>query len=291
MRVLLPLLAGAMLAAQSQPPANLRALIDQLERGGRQPAPTDLQMLSRAFQAELGAAQELTPEQRVLLARTYQYLAGAQAAGRTNPGLGMAAAAAWQDVARALDRPAGPLDRDAALLGYRNAYVLYSRYGSGGMDLGPVAGRIRGLGGQLPLWISTGGGPNPPPEPATWGGLPLETRAPASRPSLAEMPPFPEMDTSGFSPADREAYVALGERYSAVSASAYTALVSTESIRASLEGRGLVLNPDAEQNLARMKMAMDAARRSIEARRWRDAHGSLDAAAEHARRLLALGGR
>lgn len=289
MRALLLLLCGSL--AWGQEPANLRALIDQLERGGRQPAVADLQRLSQAFRQEMGSVNELNPEQRLLVGRTYQYLAAAQAAGHGNPGLGVAAAAAWQDVAGALDRPAGPLDRDAALLGYRNAFVLYSRYGAGGMDLSPVAGRIRGLGGQLPLWISTGAGPNPPPEPAHWGGLPLEARAPASRPSLAELPPFPDIDTAALPPADREAYIALGERYTAVSASAYTALVSTESIRASLEGRGLVLNPDAEQNLARMKLAMDGARRAVQTRRWREAHVSLDAAAEHARRLLALAGR
>lgn len=289
MHRLLLFLCGTLL--WSQTPGDLRALIEQLERGGRQPAAADLQRLSHAFRSEMGGARDLTPEQRLLIGRTYQYLAAAQSAGHTNPGLGMAAASAWQDVAGALDRPTGPLDRNAALLGYRNAYVLYSRYGAGGADLGMLGGRIRGLGGQLPLWISTGGGPNPPPEPAHWGGLPLETRAPTSRPSLAELPPFPEMDPAKLTPADRDAYVALGERYTAVSASAYTAMVSTESIRASLEGRGLVLNPDAEQNLARMKLAMDGARRSIETKRWREAHTSLDAAAEHARRLLALAGR
>ncbi len=268
------------------------ALLDRLEGRQGQVAAADIGALTRALQAELGGGGPIGPQHRLLIGRTSNYLAQLQSNPELDPSVGIAAAGAWQRMAMALDAPESGVaaDPSGALLGYRNAYLLYSRYGGRRPELGYLGGRINSLGGSVPGWISIGSAQQDPSK-NEWGGMPLRPSTNAPSGPLAQMPPFPKLDPLSLSPDAAKQYRVIEERYTSVAASVYTARSSTEAIRLSVQGRGLALHPDTEQVLVRMDLSMNSALRAIEAQRWDDARQHLDAAAEYASRLLKIGGR
>ncbi len=268
-------------------------LLDRLESRRGQVAAADIGALTRALQADLGGGGPIGPQHRLLIGRTSNYLAQLQSSPELDPSVGIAAAGAWQRMAMALDAPESGIaaDPSGALLGYRNAYLLYSRYGGRRSELGYLGGRINSLGGSVPGWISIGAAPQQDQSQHEWGGMPLRPSTNAPSGPLAQMPPFPKVDPLALSPDAAKQYRILEERYTSVAASVYTARSSTEAIRLSVQGRGLALHPDTEQVLVRMDLSMNSALKAIEAQRWDDARQHLDAAAEYASRLLKLGGR
>ncbi len=269
------------------------ALLDRLEGRHGQVAAADIGALTRALQSELGGGGPIGPQHRLLIGRTSNYLAQLQSSPELDPSVGIAAAGAWQRMAMALDAPeSGPAaDPSGALLGYRNAYLLYSRYGGRRPELGYLGGRINSLGGSMPGWISIGAAQRQDQSQNEWGGMPLRPSTNAPSGPLAQMPPFPKVDPLELSPDAAKQYRVIEERYTSVAASVYTARASTEAIRLSVQGRGLALHPDSEQVLVRMDLSMNSALKAVEAQRWDDARQHLDAAAEFASRLLKLGGR
>jgi hypothetical protein len=273
--------------------ASTSSMLDRLEGRQSRANAGEIAALSRALQADLGGGATMGPQQRVLIGRASNYLASVQADPNLDPSVGLAAAGAWQRMGMAQDSSgAGPAaDANGALLGYRNAYLLYSRYGGQGGDLGYLGGRIRALGGSVPGWISVGSYPQESQSSQEWGGMPL--RPPNNAPSgpLAQLPPFPKVDQQSLSPEGAKQYRILEERYTSVAASVYTARSSTEAIRLSVQSRGLAIHPETEQMLVRMDLSMNGALRAIESQRWDEARQQLDAAAEYASRLLKIGGR
>lgn len=274
-------------------PQSASSLLDRFEARQGQVAAADIGSLTRALQAELGQGSQIGPNHRLLIGRASNFLTGVQANPQLDPSVGIAAAGAWERMAMALDSPESgrAADPSGALLGYRNAYLLYSRYGGQGGDMGFLGGRIRALGGQLPGWISIGVQPQESQSQHEWGGMPLRPSTNAPSGPLAQMPPFPKVDALALSPESAKIYRTLEERYTSVAASVYTARSSTEAIRLSVQGRGLALHPDTEQMLVRMDLSMNMALRAIESQRWDDGRQHLDAAAEYASRLLKIGGR
>jgi hypothetical protein len=270
------------------------SVLDRLETRQGPVAAADIGVLSRALQADLGGGGSIGPQHRLLIGRTSNYLSQLQTRPDLDPTVGLAAASAWQRMAMAMDAPDGAMaaDPSGALLGYRNAYLLYSRYGSQSGQLGYLGGRIRALGGSMPGWISIG--VNPQQESRSqneWGGMPLRPAANAPSGPLAQLPPFPKLDAASLPPEAARQYRLIEERYTSVAASVYTARSSTEAIRLSVQGRGLALHPETEQMLVRMDLSMNLALKAIEAQRWDDGRGHLDAAAEYASRLLKIAGR
>lgn len=269
------------------------SLLDRFETRHGQVAAADIGALTRALQTELGQGSQINPQHRLLIGRASNFLTGIQADPQLDPSVGLAAAGAWQRMAMSLDAADGGVaaDPSGALLGYRNAYLLYSRYGGQGGDMGFLGGRIRALGGSMPGWINIGVQPQQSQSQNEWGGMPLRPSTNAPSGPLAQMPPFPKVDPLALPPDSAKIYRALEERYTSVAASVYTARSSTEAIRLSVQGRGLALHPDTEQMLVRMDLSMNMALKAIESQRWDDAGKHLDAAAEYASRLLKIGGR
>jgi|GEM_PF-6667221 len=292
MRTLLALILFAVPGLAQE--GSAAAVLDRLEARRGEVAASDIGSLTRALQADLGSGGSINPRHRLLIGRTSNFLSQLQARPDLDPAVGLAAASAWQRMAMAIDAPDGGMAADppGALLGYRNAYMLYSRYGAQSGQLGYLGGRIRALGGSMPGWISIGA--NPPTESPTlneWGGMPLRPAPNAPAGPLAQLPPFPKLDASMLSPEAAKQYRLIEERYTGVAASVYTARTSTEAIRLSVQGRGLALHPDTEQMLVRMDLSMNMALRAIEAQRFDEGRGHLDAAAEYAARLLKIAGR
>ncbi len=288
--ILIVCLIAVTCSAQSPSAAGL---LDRLEGRRGRVAATDIGALTRALQTELGGGGPIGPQHRLLIGRTSNYLAQLQSGPGLDPSVGIAAAGAWQRMAMALDAPESGMaaDPSGALLGYRNAYLLYSRYGASRPELGYLGGRINSLGGSVPGWISIGASPQQDQSQNEWGGMPLRPSTNAPSGPLAQLPPFPKLDPLALSPDAAKQYRIFEERYTSLAASVYTARSSTEAIRLSVQGRGLALHPDTEQVLVRMDLSMNSALKAIEAQRWDDARQSLDAAAEYASRLLKLGGR
>ncbi|HNY39730.1 MAG TPA: hypothetical protein PKJ41_05025 [Bryobacteraceae bacterium] len=269
-------------------------ILDRLEARPTQVAAADIGVLTRALQTDLGGGGTIGPQHRLLIGRTSNYLSQLQTRNDLDPSVGIAAAGAWQRLAMAMDAPDGGVaaDSSGALLGYRNAYLLYSRYGAQSGQLGYLGGRIRALGGSMPGWISIGVNPQQESQSQNeWGGMPLRPSANAPSGPLAQLPPFPKLDASTLPPESAKQYRLIEERYTSVAASVYTARSSTEAIRLSVQSRGLALHPDTEQMLVRMDISMNMALKSIEALRFDEGRGHLDAAAEYASRLLKIAGR
>lgn len=284
------LFAASGLAQQS----SAAGVLDRLESRQGQVAASDIGLLTRALQTDLGSGGSINPQHRLLIGRTSNFLSQLQSRPDLDPSVGLAAASAWQRMAMAVDAPDGGLaaDPSGALLGYRNAYMLYSRYGAQSGQLGYLGGRIRALGGSMPGWISIGSNlQTESPTQNEWGGMPLRPAPNAPSGPLAQLPPFPKLDLSTLSPEAAKQYRLIEERYTGVAASVYTARSSTEAIRLSVQSRGLALHPDTEQMLVRMDLSMNMALRAIEAQRFDEGRQHLDAAAEYASRLLKIAGR
>jgi len=291
MRALLAviLIASACLAQEG----SASAVLDRLEARQGQVGAADIGLLTRSLQSDLGSGGAIGPQHRLLIGRASSFLSQLQARPDLDPSVGLAAASAWQRMAMSIDSPGGmPADPSGALLGYRNAYLLYSRYGAQSGQLGYLGGRIRALGGSMPGWISIGVNPQTEsPTQSEWGGMPLRPSPNAPSGPLAQLPPFPKLDAAALSPEAAKQYRIIEERYTGVAASVYTARSSTEAIRLSVQSRGLALHPDTEQMLVRMDLSMNMALKSIEAQRFDEGRGHLDAAAEYASRLLKIAGR
>lgn len=289
------LLAAFMVASACQAQEGPSSVVlDRLEARQGSVAASDLSLLTRALESDLGGGGPIGPQHRLLIGRASNFLSQLQARPNLDPSVGLAAATAWQRMAMAMDSPGGGMaaDPSGALLGYRNAYLLYSRYGAQSGQLGYLGGRIRALGGSMPGWISIGANPQTEsPTQNEWGGMPLRPAPNAPSGPLAQLPPFPKLDAAALSPEAAKQYRLIEERYTGVAATVYTARSSTEAIRLSLQGRGLALHPDTEQMLVRMDLAMNMALKSIEALRFDEGRSHLDAAAEYASRLLKLAGR
>jgi hypothetical protein len=262
----------------------------------------DVGRVADSFFADMSSARtsaSLSTEQRFLLGRTIAYLGGLSAVAPQDRGLSLALAGAYRRIGDSLYANGTVLDRDAAILGYRNSFLILNQLAGQNPSDPAVQGelvflgsRLRELGG-MPVWFSVPiGGTMAAQEQR---GIPDSVLAPnpqpGTSPSGSTLPPLPNIDPSKLSEEDQTQWRGIQDRYAGVSASVYAARTGADSLRASLEARGLTLHPDTISNIARMESSFEMGTRAIEARRWSEAKEQLDLAMAFSRRVLNTLGR
>ncbi len=268
------------------------ALAALQQRRGRASA-TEIQALSNGLNYDANqyrAGQEGYAARMSRAARSLTYLGGARNYATSDVSLGLAVASAYQNVGAMQLAGSDPrfYDRNGALLSYQNSYLLLNdlrmRYPNdpritGQMAL--VAGRVRALGGSLPVWISVplGGQENAPS-----GGIP-EQHIPVAKGAPAQFE-VPKLDWAKVPADQRKACGESLDRYITAAASAQGALSVLDSLRVSVESRGLTLRADYTAGAARMVERMRSARESIEQIDCARAADMLSMAEGEVRRLL-----
>jgi hypothetical protein len=235
---------------------DVNSILSRLERGrGGGIDRGFLDSSSRYLRGERARLGSYDLARALVLASAYQQLGLAYAHGSYHPG----ALESYHGALLVLHR-----------LALRHPHDLRAR-----REFLGVAGRIRSLGGVIPLWMTIPGA-NGQPAPA----------APPPPPDSVPAFDWPEIDVSDLPEEERKACNAAFEQYTEVAASAQTALTAMESIRHPVRSQGLSLNSRYVAAESNIKTRMAGARRLIEQRRCADAREPLSIAAEHARRLM-----
>jgi hypothetical protein len=291
LRIALALAAASLAAAQS-----LDVTLAQLEqRRGRPASASELTALSTglaadaanpAYKGQTGYAARMRNA-----ARSLAYLNGMRRASGIDLSTGLAMAGASQNIG-AMQVAGGDSryhDRRGAILSYQNSYLLLNdlagRYPGDPRitgQLGIVAGRVRALGGTLPVWVTMPIGGGEPESPSM--GIP-EQVIPVEK---GKIPTFamPKLDWAKVPGAQRQTCGESLERYIAAASSAQGALSVMDSIRMSVESRGLSLRADYVAGAARLGHRMNTSREQLERMECEAANETLAMAEGETRRLM-----
>lgn len=222
--------------------------------------------------------------------RSLMYLNRTRTGIGNDVSLGLAVAGAYRGVGAMQAAGTDPRyqDRRGALLSYQNSYMILHQLAAQNPDdprirgeLIAVGGYIRGLGGSIPMMmrIPIGGGP---PEPET--GIPDQV-LPVQKGSLPSFD-LPKLDWSKVPDEKRKVCGEALERYIAAAAPAQSAFGVLDSVRMSVESRGLSLRADYLTAAARLADRMNGARSQIERQECEPAGETLGMAEAETRRLL-----
>jgi hypothetical protein len=292
MRTILVSLALSAAAAAQSSDVTL-SLLEQ--RRGRPASATELQSLSTGlaadasnptYQGQTGYAARMRNA-----ARSLAYLNAMRHVSGLDVSTGLAMAGAYQNVGAMQIAGSDPryYDKRGAILSYQNSYLLLndlaSRYPNdpritGQMSL--IAGQVRALGGTLPIWVNmpVGGGEQQSPSM----GIPDQV-VPVQK---GKIPTFdmPRFDWAKVPDAKRKTCGETLERYISAAAAAQGALSVMDSIRMSVESRGLTLRGDYIAGAARLGNRMGTAREQVERLDCEGANESLGMAEGETRRLM-----
>lgn len=269
--------------------ANVLAAIDN----GRPAGPAQIQALNRALDQDLTAVRRtgsLTPMQRDAFSRASSYLSGIGVS--SDRAMRAPMAQAWRQVGECMELGGLPYDRSGALAGYRNSFLWMEQLpGQNPADpslrgnLSFVAGRVRALGGTIPVWVNVPIGQEPQPQ----RGIPEEyLQQPQNR---AETPMPVEIPKDGLSAEEAQTARALEQRFNGATVSVMAARSVVESLRQRLEAQGLQLNSETFRRYQGMLISYEQARSEMLARRWNSAAESVDIAIGYARKILGEMGR
>ncbi len=276
---------------QMQPAPETAMTLAMLEKV-RAPGPAQIGMLNRALEADLAAARQsgrLSPLQRDAFSRASSYLAGI---GPTSDwSMRAPMAQAWRRVGEGMELGGLPYDRSGALAGYRNSFIWMEQLPGQSPqdpalrgDLYFVAGRVRALGGSIPVWASVPIGQ----EPQRQRGIPDEyLQQPERRETLLPV----EVPKDGLSPEELQKAMALEQRFNGATVSVMAARSLVDSLRNRLDAQGLQLNAETFGRYEGMLASYDRARTALAARNWNVAAEQIDISIGYARRILGEMGR
>jgi hypothetical protein len=279
-------------AASSAAPPALTSALSRME-AIRPAGPAEIASLNQAMDSDLASARRagrLTPGQRDAFSRASAYLS--EAGSPANPAMRVPMAQAWRRVGEGMELGGSNWDRSAALAGYRNSFIWLGQYPGQNLadpsiqgELYFVAGRVRALGGTIPIWASA---PLGGAQPRQQRGIPEEYLQPAER---VEPPPMVEIPRAGLAPEERAKVDALEQRFNGATVSVMAARGSVDSLRRSLEAQRLELHPEISRRYEAMLASHDRARAALDGRQWSLAEEQIDIASGYARKLLAEMGR
>lgn len=287
MTPMLPLLL--LLQMQSAPETSMTlAMIEKV----RMPGPAQIGMLNKALDNDLAAARRtgaLSPLQRDAFSRASSYLAGI---GPTQDwSMRAPMAQAWRRVGEGMELGGLPYDRSGALAGYRNSFLWMEQFPGQNPqdpslrgDLYFVAGRVRALGGTIPIWASVPIGQ----EPQRQRGIPDEY---LQQPERREAPVPVEVPKDGLTPAELQKVTALEQRFNGATVSVMAARSLVDSLRNRLDAQGLQLNAETFGRYEGMLASYDRARSALAARNWTAAADQIEISIGYARRILGEMGR
>ncbi|MEZ5353883.1 MAG: serine/threonine-protein kinase [Bryobacteraceae bacterium] len=280
--------------------AEVARLLDMLGSGGAGAALQNnarlenVRRVRRAFENEFNTAWNarpgFTPERRQLLDRGVRYLDGMRPYAAQDPGLASELAGAYQQIGGFYER--GP--RDHALNVYNSAAVVLNGAAGGNPVQGQyreqwlfLVGRIQGLGGTVPVYLSAplGGAPaDPGPQTGSYS-RPLAPRDSAPRAESRIPRDAPPAIT------DSESYRKAKSRLISVSAKARIAEETMDELKRNSERLGQLVHPETTSAFTRMRISLELAQKEIEAGDVEQALESLGIAEANANRVLKTGGR
>lgn len=283
----LPLLAVMQMPAASETAMTL-AILEKSHTAG----PAQIGMLNRAMDNDLALARQtgrLSPAQREAFSRVSSFLSGI---GPTPDGsMRVPMAQAWRRVGEGMELGGLPYDRSGALAGYQNSFLWLGQMPgqnpsdpSARGDLYFVAGRVRALGGTIPVWVSVPIGE----QHQRQRGIPEEyTR----KPEPAEMPLPVEIPKENLTADEKKTVAALEQRFNGATVSVMAARSLVDSLRNRLDAQGLQLNAETFRRYEGMLASYEQARSAIAQRQWGMAEEMVERAAGYARRILGEMGR
>jgi hypothetical protein len=276
---------------QVQPAPETSMTLAMIEKV-RAPGPAQIGLLNRALDNDLAAARQsgrLTPLQRDAFSRASSYLAGIGPASDWSMRAPMAQA--WRRVGEGMELGGLPYDRSGALAGYRNSFLWMEQLPGQNPqdpalrgDLYFVAGRVRALGGTIPIWASVPIGQ----EPQRQRGIPDEY---LQQPERREMPLPVDVPKDGLGPEELQKVSALEQRFNGATVSVMAARSLVDSLRGRLDAQGLQLNSETFSRYEAMLASYDRARTALAARQWSAASEQVDISIGYARRILGEMGR
>lgn len=267
------------------------AAITAIER--TRPGPAQIGMLNRALDSDLAAARRLgrlSPMQRDAFSRASSYLSGVGPS--VDPSIRIPMAQAWRRVGEGMELGGSQWDRSGALAGYRNSFLWMEQYPGQNPadatfrgDLYFVAGRVRALGGTIPIWASVPIGGDQPSRPR---GFPDEYVQPPER---AETVRWIEIPKDGLDAVERQAVIAVEQKINGATVSVMAARGVVDGLRSRLAAQGLQLNAVTAGRYEGMLASYEQARTAVQERRWSAATEMADVAAGYARRILGEAGQ
>jgi hypothetical protein len=286
-----------------------RTLAELQGRNNPATARQDLERFNQSFDREFASSWNARPpaERRALLNNTMGYLGAMRGLTVRDVNAGVALSNAYRRVARfqeGIDASIlGPGWAMGPVYGYQNSALILTQLANQNPDDPYVrgqlvldVGRIRALGGSMPIMVSVpvGGGPSQRQE----RGIPNYALSPAgSAPQgggASSMPPLPSMpyvDIGTVPAAQREAARNAIDRFAGVLATATQAQEALRPLQDSVNAMGFTLHPDTVRALTRMRVYLDMAAREIESARYADSLESLGIAEGEARKALKVVGR
>lgn len=280
-----------LMVLQVQPAPETAMTLAMLEKV-RLPGPAQIGLLNKALDNDLAAARQsgrLSPLQRDAFSRASSYLAGV---GPTSDwSMRAPMAQAWRRVGEGMELGGLPYDRSGALAGYRNSFLWMEQLPGQNPqdpalrgDLYFVAGRVRALGGTIPIWASVPIGQ----EPQRQRGIPDEY---LQQPERREMPLPVEIPKDGLNAEELQQASTLEQRFNGATVSVMAARSLVDSLRSRLDAQGLQLNAETFGRYEGMLASYDRARSALATRQWRAASDQVDIAIGYARRILGEMGR
>ena len=262
------LLIGTAVGCLAQSTDTALAILEQ--RRGRASA-SDLRGLSSGLSYDANqyrSGQEGYSARMVRAAKTLAYLNAMRNVSGMDVGMGLALANAYENVGAMQLAGSDPryLDRNGAILSYQNSYLMLNQLNAQYPNdpritgqISMVAGRVRALGGSLPVWVSMPYGGQQMERPT---GIP-EQHIPVAKGQPAGFD-MPRLDWAKVPEASRKACGESLERYIGAAASAQGAMSVLDSLRMSVESRGLSLRADYITGSVRLQDRMRNARESLD---------------------------
>ncbi|MFN7922336.1 MAG: serine/threonine-protein kinase [Bryobacteraceae bacterium] len=280
-------------------------LLDSLDRASDKGQPSarldSVRRLRRALEQDFTAAWSAKPgftqQRQTLLDRGVRYLDSVRPYAAQDPMLASELAGAYQQVGVLYE----PGYRDYALRAFNNAAIVLNGASGGDPSQGQyraqwlfLAGRIRGLGGSVPVYLSAPIGGSEAPKPSRPGynnPLPPQERTRDTEPTETRAVAVPEPAAVVIAPADRAAYEELRGKLIDVTAKAATVAETMNQLEENSRRIGQLVHPDIRANHTRMKIALEVARKELERGSIAGARENLEIAEACANRVLKSGGR
>lgn len=259
----------------------------------RPAGPAQIALLNRALDIDLTSARRsgrLTSGQRDAFSRASFYLSGIGSA--LDQSMTAPMAQAWRRVGEGMELGSMPWDRSGALAGYRNSFLWLEQLPGQNAgdpsvrgDLYFVAGRVRALGGTIPVWASV---PLGEAQPRRQRGIPEEYLQSADQ---TEVTVPIEIPREGLSQRERSVAASLEQKFNGATVSVMAARGAVDSLRQRLVADRLELHPEISRRYEAMLASHSHARTALQERQWSVATQQIEIAAGYARRILSEMGR
>ncbi|MEZ5403881.1 MAG: serine/threonine-protein kinase [Bryobacteraceae bacterium] len=247
-------------------------------------------VLENQFRQVWSADPTFTPERRQVLGNSVAYLDRMRPFASQDPALAYELAGAYRQIGSFYENG----HRDQALGAYSSAAIVINGAAGGEPEQSHyreqwlfLVGRIQGLGGSVPVYLT-----------APIGGTNQTRPAGPSYSNPAPREPAPRTESqvrmtaaTPAAPVDGEAYRKAKSKLITVTAKAKIAEETMDELKRNAERIGQLVHPDTTAAFTRMRVSLEVANKEIEAGDVESALETLGVAEANANKVLKVGGR